>query len=189
MEILLSILVIVLAILYIWYAKIISRRNTAREALSGIDVQLTNRANVIPNILTIAKKFMQHEASLIEEVTKLRTEATSDYNQLDPKAVAEHLNASSALGSQMGKLLISMEDYPELKSDATMVQAQKTYNEIEAQIAASRRFYNSAVSDLNNSIEIFPGNLLAGLAKSQAMPFYEAEQQDYQPTTATELLE
>ena len=70
-----------------------------------------------------------------------------------------------------------------------MVQAQKTYNEIEAQIAASRRFYNSAVASLNNSIEIFPGNLLAGLAKSQAMPFYEAEQQDYQPTTATELLE
>ena len=86
MEILLSIVVIVLAILYIWYAKIISRRNTAREALAGIDVQLTNRANVIPNILTIAKKFMQHEASLIEEVTKLRTQATSDYNQLDPKA-------------------------------------------------------------------------------------------------------
>ena len=189
MEILLLILVIVLATLYVWYAKIISRRNTAREALAGIDVQLTNRANVIPNILTIAKKFMQHEASLIEEVTKLRTQATGDYNQLDPKAVAEHLNASSALGSQMGKLLISMEDYPELKSDTTMVQAQKTYNEVEAQIAASRRFYNSAVADLNNSIEIFPGNLLAGLAKSQAMPFYEADEQAHQPTNAAELLE
>jgi len=63
MEILLLILVILIAILYVWYAKIISRRNTAREALAGIDVQLTNRANVIPNILTIAKKFMQHEAS------------------------------------------------------------------------------------------------------------------------------
>ena len=70
-----------------------------------------------------------------------------------------------------------------------MVQAQKTYNEVEAQIAASRRFYNSAVADLNNSIEIFPGNLLAGLAKSQAMPFYEADEQAYQSTNAAELLE
>jgi len=124
MEISLIVVVVVLAILYTWYAIIISRRNTAREALSGVDVQLINRANVIPNILTIAKKFMEHEASLIEEVTTLRTQATGDYNQLDPKAVAEHLNVSSALGSQMGRLLISMEDYPELKSDATMVQAQ-----------------------------------------------------------------
>ena len=124
MEISLIVVVVVLAILYTWYAIIISRRNTAREALSGVDVQLINRANVIPNILTIAKKFMEHEASLIEEVTTLRTQATGDYNQLDPKAVAEHLNVSSALGSQMGRLLISMEDYPELKSDATMLQAQ-----------------------------------------------------------------
>ena len=88
----------------------------------------------------------------------------------------------------MGKLVISMEAYPDLKSDSAMVQAQKTYNEVEAQIAAARRFYNSALSDLNNSIEIFPGNLLAPLANSRVMPFYEGDTTSRGPVDAAKLL-
>ena len=102
--------------------------------------------------------------------------------------VAKHFEDSAALGAQMGKLVISMEAYPDLKSDSAMVQAQKTYNEVEAQIAAARRFYNSALSDLNNSIEIFPGNLLAPLAKSRVMPFYEGDTTSREPVDAAKLL-
>ena len=188
MDIILIICAGLAVILYIWYAKIVSRRNTAGEALSGIDVQLTKRSELVPNILAIAKKFMEHEKELLEEVTKLRSKATAGYDALDPTQVAKHFEDSAALGAQMGKLMISMEAYPDLKSDRTMVQAQKTYNEVEAQIAAARRFYNSAVSDLNNSIEIFPGSLLAPLANSRVMPFYEGDTTSREPVDAAKLL-
>ena len=69
-----------------------------------------------------------------------------------------------------------------------MLQAQRTYNEVEAQIAAARRFYNASVTRLNNSIEIFPGNLIAGLAKARAMPFYEADEVSTAPVDANSFL-
>ena len=81
------------------------------------------------------------------------------------------MELASALTSEMGKLMISVEAYPELKSDQTMQQAQLSYNEVETKIAAARRFYNSAVSQLNNSIEIFPGNIVARYAMFQACRF------------------
>jgi LemA protein len=81
-----------------------------------------------------------------------------------------------------------MKAYPDLKSDATMLQAQQTYNEVEAQISVARRFYNSSVAELNNSIEIFPGNLLSELANSKIMPFFEAEESALQPVKAAALL-
>ena len=70
-----------------------------------------------------------------------------------------------------------------------MLQAQQTYNEVEAQIAAARRFYNAAVAELNNAIQIFPGNLLAGYAKAKPMPFFEGDEAAMKPVNAAELLE
>ena len=174
--------------LYLWYAKIIRNKNQVYEALAGIDVQLENRSNLIPNILNIAKKFMEHERDLISSVTELRTQCAVDYDSNDAKAVKEHIELASALTSEMGKLMISVEAYPELKSDQTMQQAQLSYNEVETKIAAARRFYNSAVSQLNNSIEIFPGNILARYANVSSMPFYEADEGSKAPIDASSIL-
>jgi LemA protein len=182
------IVIVVLVLLYFWYASIVSKRNRAREALSGIDVQLKKRSNLISNILTVAKRFMEHEKELLTGVTELRTHADTDYDASDPDAVKEHLQAASALASGMGRLMVAVEAYPDLKSDETMLQAQRTYNEVEAQIAAARRFYNAAVTQLNNSIEIFPGSLLAGLAKARVMPFYEADEGSKGPVDASAFL-
>ena len=147
--------VVLVILLYVWYSRIIRSKNQVYEALAGIDVQLKNRSNLIPNILTIANKFMEHERDLIASVTELRTQSTADYDSGNAQAVKEHMELASALTSEMGKLMISVEAYPELKSDQTMQQAQLSYNEVETKIAAARRVYNSAVSQLNNSIEIF----------------------------------
>lgn len=174
---------------YLWYVSIISKKNKAKEALSGIDVQQKKRANLIPNILEIAKKFMEHEKELLTKVTELRSKVEEDYNQADPQAVKEHLAAAQALDANMGKLMIQVEEYPELRSDETMLQAQRTYNEVEEQISAARRFYNSAVTSLNNSVEIFPGNIIAGIAKVKAMPFYEAEDAAKAPVDASDILD
>lgn len=175
-------------LLYVWYSRIVRNKNQVYEALAGIDVQLKNRSNLIPNILSIAKKFMEHERELISSVTKLRTQSTADYDTGDAQAVKGHMELASALTSEMGKLMISVEAYPELKSDQTMQQAQLSYNEVETKIAAARRFYNSAVSQLNNSIEIFPGNIVARYANVSSMPFYEADEGSKAPVDAASIL-
>ena len=180
--------VVLIFALYLLYAKIIRNKNQVHEALAGIDVQLVNRSNLIPNILNIAKKFMEHELDLISSVTELRTRSSSDYNSNDVQAVKEHMELASALTSEMQKLMISVEAYPELKSDQTMQQAQLSYNEVETKIAAARRFYNSAVSQLNNSIEIFPGNIVARYANVSSMPFYEADEGSKAPVDAASIL-
>lgn len=178
-----------LVIGYIWYAGIISKRNSAREALSSIDVQLQKRGELIPNILKIAKKFMDHEKQLLTEITELRTKMTQSYDKTDKQAVKEHLSIAESLSSKMGSLMVQVENYPELKSDQTMVTAMQSYNEVEAQIAAARRFYNSSVTALNNSVEIFPGNIIAGIANVESMPFYEAPEESLAPVNADDILD
>ena len=179
---------IIILLLYFLYARIIKNKNKAYEALAGIDVQLKNRSNLIPNILQIAKKFMEHEKDLISTVTELRTKTDKDYDSNDAAAVKEHMQSASALGAQMGQLMISVEAYPDLKSDQTMQQAQLSYNEVETKIAAARRFYNSAVGQLNNSIEIFPGSIIARYANASVMPFYEVDEASKAPVDASSIL-
>ncbi len=177
-----------LAVLYSWYVSIIARRNKALEALSGIDVQLKNRSDLIPNILKIAQRFMQHETQIFTEVTKLREALSQDYNKKNPDEVKQHLIASEELSQKMGSLMLRAESYPELKSSENMLHAQRSYNEVEAQIAAARRFYNSAVASLRNSIEIFPGNLVAALAGVKTMPLYEADEASKAAVDASKFL-
>ena len=179
---------VVLFVLYMWYAGIVKKKNKAKESLSGIDVQLKKRSNIIPNILKIAKKFMEHEKELITKVTELRSKADADYDQSDIESVKSHLKDVGALDKSLGQLMISVEDYPDLKSDETMLQAQRTYNEVEEHIAAAKRFYNASVTSLNNSIEIFPGSLLAGFAKATVMPFYETDEISRAPINADDIL-
>lgn len=167
---------ITIIVSYTWYVVIVSRRNKTFEALSGIDVQLNKRHDLIPNILKIARRFMEHEKELLSEITELRTQAQEKVGVTDAKSIKEHLSMEQALQGKMGQLFVAVENYPDLKSDETMLQAQRTYNEVEEHIAAARRFYNASVTSLQNAIQIFPGNLLATLAGAKEMPFYEADE-------------
>lgn len=172
--VILIVLVVVLGLLYSMYLSLVGRKNAAMEALSGIDVQLQLRADAIPNVLKIARRFMEHESKLFSEITELRSAMGRAYDPRNPEQVQQHLQAATQLEGKFTQLLATAESYPELKSDQVMLQAQKTYNEVEAHIAAARRFYNSAVTDLNNLVEVFPANLLANMAGVRAMPFYRA---------------
>ncbi|TQV77771.1 LemA family protein [Denitrobaculum tricleocarpae] len=172
---LLLIIVVPGVILYIWYAKLISRRNAAREALSSIDVQLKKRHDLLPNILKLAGRFMTHEKDLLEGLTALRARVDAGYDPSDPAAVQAHLTAGQELQSGMARFFAVAENYPELRSAETITKAQDTFTEAEAHISAARRFYNAAVTDLNNAVEIFPGSMIAGWAKVKPMPFWEME--------------
>jgi LemA protein len=158
--------------LYLWYATIVARRNKAREALSSVDVHLNQRHDLIPNIVTLAARFMEHERALLTDVTRLREEARK--TPATPAEAGKRFALEGELGQRVGQLLVSMEAYPQLKSDRPLIEAQQTWTEIEAQITASRRFYNAAVNQLNDAIQIFPGSILAGIAGVAAMPFFEA---------------
>jgi LemA protein len=170
---LLIIAVAVVAGLYFWYASLISRRNKVQEALSSVDVHLNQRHDLIPNIVQLAARFMEHERGLLTEVTRLREEARRTAPS-EPGEIGKRFALEGALGQRVGQLLVGMEAYPELKSDRPLIEAQQTWTEAEAQITAARRFYNAAVNQLNNAIQIFPGQIIAAIAGVKPMPFFEA---------------
>jgi LemA protein len=162
-----------LAILYVWYASIITRRNKVREALSSVDVHLNQRHDLIPNIVALAGRYMEHERALLTDVTRLREEARN-MAPTTPASVEKRFALEGELGQRVSQLMVGMEAYPELKADRPVIEAQRTWTETEAQITAARRFYNAAVNQLNNAIQIFPGTILAALVGVAAMPFFEA---------------
>lgn len=187
--ILLAVGTLILVVGYGWYASLIQKRNKAREALSGIDVQLRKRFDLIPNILKIASRFMQHERELMTQITDLRAQALQVYDKSSAESVSGHLQAAGALQPAMMKLFAVAENYPQLKSDQNMLAAQHTYSEVEGHIAASRRAYNATVTSLKNSVEIFPGSVIAAMAGIKTMPFYEeTEAAARQPVDASEFL-
>jgi LemA protein len=180
---------VVLVCLYALYASIVIKRNRVAEALASVDVQLTQRHDLIPNVLAIARRFMEHERALLEDIAALRVTASKSVGERDPGRIGEKFDAENRLGADLGRLFAVAENYPALKSDAPMIQAQKTYEEVETNIAAARRFYNSAVGDLRNATQIFPGALVAGLAGvGTPPPFFEAGAEDRDPVNAAALL-
>lgn len=172
--ILIGAIVLALIIGYVWYATIVARRNKVHEALGSIDVHLRQRHELIPNVVRLAGRFMEHERGLMEAVTRLRVQA----DQALSGGAGERgrlFEVENKIGREVGRLLVSVENYPDLKSDAQMLEAQRTWTETEAQLTAAQRFYNAAVNQLNTAVQIFPGPVLARLAGAQAMPFFRAE--------------
>lgn len=171
---------------YFTYTSVIQKKNKVLEAFSSIDVQLKKRYDLIPNILTMANKFMEHERNLFEEVTKLRTQAMSLPADMDN--IGKKLELDSQIKGLMGQIMVAVENYPQLKSDQTMLQAMQTYNEVEEHIAAARRFYNSAVLDLNNAVEIFPSSIFAAMVGAKKQEFFKTDEVERKPVNAADFL-
>ena len=171
---------------YSIYVSVIKKRNKADEAFSAIDVQLKKRYDLIPNILTIAQKYMEHERGIMEEVTKLRTQVmglSSNFENIDRKIALD-----GEISKKMGQIMVAVENYPQLKADQTMITAMQTYNEVEEHIAAARRFYNSAANDLKNAVEIFPSSLFARMLNIKAVDFLKYNEQERQTVNASDFL-
>ena len=163
--------VLILLWAYSIYVSLIKKKNKAKEAFSSIDVQLKKRYDLIPNVLFIANKFMEHERGLLDDITRLRAQAAKLPAELSN--AEQTLNLDKEIPTKLGQLMVNVENYPQLKSDQTMIQAMQTYNEQEEHIAAARRFYNSAVLELNNAVEIFPSSLIASMLNIKQLPFFE----------------
>ena len=171
---------------YSIYVSVVQKKNKVLEAFSSIDVQLKKRYDLIPNILTIANKFMEHEKGLLEEVTKLRTQAMSVPSNMDN--IGKKIELDSQIKGLMGQIMVAVENYPQLKSDQTMITAMQTYNEVEEHVAAARRFYNSAVLELNNAVEIFPSSIFAAMVGARKQEFFQAEEAERKSINAADFL-
>ncbi len=131
---------------------------------------------------------MDHEEAVLTSVTQMRTISGSDYDRNNPHEVAQHIEANKKLQTAMMQFFAVAENYPDLKSQETMVRAQETYEEVEGHISAARRFYNSSVTELNNAVEIFPSSVIANMINIKTLPYFEMDEAEKKPVNATEFL-
>jgi LemA protein len=164
----------VLLVLYLigTYNGLIVLRTRIQEALSGIDVQLKRRSDLIPNLVETVKGYAKHEKSVFENVTKARS-ALMGASTLQEKAEANN-QVTTALKS----LFAVAENYPELKASTNFQDLQKQLEDTEDKVAYSRQFYNSNVLEFNTKIQIFPNNLIAGFLGFKAAEFFAATEEE-----------
>ncbi len=148
------ILVIVLWVVSL-YNNLVRLRNRRQNAFADIDVQLRQRHDLIPQLVETVKGYATHERELLLKVTEARTAAMAA-TSIDGKIVAEQQLTSALQG-----LKVQVEAYPDLKANQNFLQLQEELSDIENKLAAARRFFNAATTEYNNSVESFPGNLIA----------------------------
>lgn len=159
---------------YAIYVSLIKQKNRLKESASGIDIQLKKRYDLIPNLMTMAAKYMEHEKTMMEEIARLRSEAMSINFNTNP---AKKIELENLLSTRMHDFKLSAENYPDMKSNEAMNTAMQSLNEVEEHISAARRFYNSNVTALKNAVEIFPSSLVAKIIGIRdEMPFFEADE-------------
>ena len=177
----------VLAAIVFWgigiYNRLVNERNRVKNAFAQIDVQLTRRYDLIPNLVEAVKGYMKHERETLEAVINARNAASSslDAAKADPaNALAmKELGASEgALTSALGKLFALSEAYPDLKANQNMMQFQEELASTENKVAFSRQAFNDTVLQYNNSTQNFPNNVIAGFFSFEAASFLEIDSEE-----------
>jgi LemA protein len=159
---------VLLLVVIVLYNRLVARRNQADYALSSVDALLKKRHDLVPNLVATVRGYMKHEQETLERVTELRSRA-----HVLPIGTAERMAAEAGLAAALSGVLLRVEAYPELRASEPVLQLQAALNEIEEQISAARRFFNAAVTDYNNAIEMFPSNLVANAARMKRRAFFE----------------
>lgn len=151
---------------FVWlYNNLISQKNAIDNSFAAIDVMLKKRYDLIPNLVTLVKKYMEHEQTTLSQITALRAQALNSDN------MQEKMGLNTQISEQIKGILLSVENYPELQSSEHMLQLQQTLTEVEGYIGAARRTYNQNVAIYNTACAQFPSNIIAVLFghKAQAM--------------------
>ncbi|MFZ2235114.1 MAG: LemA family protein [Dokdonella sp.] len=148
------------------YNGLVTARNAYKNAFAQIDVQLTRRYDLIPNLVETAKGYMKHERETLEAVITARNAAASGLaaakaNPGDPAAMQQLASSEGALGSVLGRLFALSEAYPDLKANTNMMQLSEELSTTENKVAFARQGYNDAVMNYNNRREVFPTSFIA----------------------------
>ena len=165
------VVILVLLILFVIgiYNALIRLRNQVDNAWSQIDVQLKRRHDLIPNLVETAKGYMKHERETFEEITKARSQA------MGAKTVAEASKAEGALGGALGRFMLVVENYPDLKANQNFLAVQEELTSTENKISFARQSYNDQVLFFNNKIQMFPSNIVANTFNFGKRDFFEIE--------------
>ena len=159
--------IVVVLFLISMYNNLVKLRNNRENAFANIDVQLKQRYDLIPQLVSTVKGYATHERELLEKVTAARTAAMS------ATGINDKIQAENALSSALAGLKVSVEAYPDLKANQNFLQLQGELADIENKLAATRRFFNSATKELNNAVQTFPANLIAGMFGFHKEPMFE----------------
>jgi LemA protein len=179
----LVIVVIVLAVIVFWgagiYNRLVTSRNGFKNAFAQIDVQLTRRNDLIPNLVETAKGYLQHERQTLEAVIAARNTAVAGLKAAaaDPgsaAALTQLSGAEAGLGSALGRLFAVMEAYPDLKASSNMMQLSEEITSTENRIAFSRQAFNDAVLGYNNAREVLPNSFIASWFNFQPAKMLDA---------------
>jgi LemA protein len=177
----------IVAAIVIWaigiYNRLINERNRVRNAFAQIDVQLTRRYDLIPNLVEAVKGYMKHERETLEAVINARNAAqqslqTAKADPANAEAIKELGASESALGAVLGRLFALSEAYPDLKANQNMMQFQEELASTENKVAFARQAFNDSVLSYNNTAENFPNNIIAGMFRFELASFLEIESEE-----------
>ena len=165
------------------YNALVNFRNRVKNAFAQIDVQLTRRYDLIPNLIEAVKGYMKHERETLEAVINARNAAMSslDAAKADPSngdAIMKLGAAEGLLGGALGRLFALSEAYPDLKANQNMMQFQEELTATENKVAFSRQAFNDAVLSYNNKAENFPNNIIAGMFRFELASFLEIQSEE-----------
>ena len=154
------------------YNSLVKLRNNRENAFANIDVQLKQRHDLIPQLVATVKGYAQHEKELLTRVTEARAAA------MQATGINDKIQAENQLSSALAGLKVSLEAYPDLKANQNFLQLQNEISDIENKLAATRRYFNTATRELNNKVQTFPSNILAGMFGFQKEPMFEVPKEE-----------
>jgi LemA protein len=151
------------------YNGLVAARNRVKEAWAQVDVQLKRRFDLIPNLIETVKGYMQHERGTLEAVTQARAAISGADN------MAQRVEAEAGLSAALGRLFAVSEAYPDLKASTNFASLQEELASTENKIGFARQFYNETVMNMNNRVQMFPGNIIAGMFHFGQETFFKVE--------------
>jgi len=172
---------VALVLLYGIYVfnKLVRTRNRVDNSWSQIDVQLRRRYDLIPNLVETVKGYAAHERELFEEVTRARSQGEQ------AATVADQAQAENQLTAGLRRLIAVAEQYPQLRASENFLGLQEELTSTESKIAYARQFYNDEVTLLNNLVQSFPSNIVAGVAGFKTRQFFEIDEPARGPVTTS----
>lgn len=151
------------------YNSFMKMRNKIDEAFATMDVYLKKRWDLIPNLVNTVKGYAAHEKATLESVTAMRKQSYDNMSQ------EEKIAANKELGAGLGRLLATAEAYPDLKANDQFLQLSKQLNDIETDIAQSRKYFNACVREMNTKVDTFPSNIIASLFHFKKRGMFEVD--------------
>ena len=160
-------IVFIAIVVALLYNSLIARKNRANNAFASVDALLKKRYDLIPNLVETVQAYAKYERDTLASLTALRTKALSGASS------DEKIDIDNQVTKLLRSVFVSVESYPDLKASRNFLQLQAALVEVEEQISAARRFYNTAVTDYNNAVEMFPTNVMAGMMGYKQRKLFE----------------